>query len=698
MGSGEEYLDNLLKSVSGDSGEQKAMTEEEIAALFSPNETSATGNTQNEPNIDTFLDDILALADTASDFSAEISGEDFASVTDSEFVLDDTAENFDFALDELGAEPFADEDLTTGDFAVEDFAAEDLEMPGISEDSVVDTTVNMQTDDTGFLNDEQVQNLIEQDAELFETFDDQSDLVDLESFELEEELVPELVEEHELIIEDVPDTEVIEQSDMLDIASMFDADEDLTEGVTYDTTGFYDDESAEDEFNPFADMSDIDDLLKAVNWSDKSEEEESGEKAESGIEGGVFLENIDQLTTESLDELMSGDTQQSEEPDVNDFDLSALDESGDEDMAELGALLKAADGDSSALDMLEQLPDDGPTGVAILHGEGETAKERKARLKQEKAAMKARKKAEKNDKKALKEVEDMPEPAYKKVAANPDNKPEKGGFFARVINALLEDDEEEQEKKKPTEEIIQLDENGAIPDDIDKDENNKKVKEKKEKPKKEKKEKPKKEKKVRVKKEKVIDIDPPAKIRKASVKIVLGFAASVLVCTLLGNSVVEPLISKHNAKKAFREQQYEECYLLFAGQSLSENEQLMLDHAAVVLKMQRTLTRYDEYINYKDRQHAIDVLFEAVNDFDENYQKALNCGAKAEVETIYAQILSSLEMYGVSESLAKQIVSLDDVSYTRIVTALSEGESFEEYLGVGSEAGEITDLLPGEMD
>lgn len=675
MGSDEEYLDNLLKSVSGDSGERKAMTEEEIAALFSPDEASQRTKTQPEPDIDTFMDDILALADSASDFGAEFPDEEPIQLTDAEIMADETPENHDL------------------------------------------TTTGVQTGEPEFLNEEQVQNLIEQDAELFETFEDQSDLVDLEDLELEQDLVSDIIEEHELIMEDVPDTEEIEQSDMLDIASMFDADEDLTEGVTYDTTGFYDDEPAEEEFNPFADMSDIDDLLKAVNWgaSEESESENEDETStfglseeetfaitdtgveEADISEGVFLEDMDQLTSENLDVLMAGISEPAEdiEPAVDDFDLSSLGESEDSDMAELGALLKAADGDSDALSMLDDLPDDGPTGVAILHGAEETAKERKARLKEEKAVEKARKKAEKAAKKALKEVEDMPEPKYKKVTAEA---APKTGFFARILNALLEEEEEEQEKKKPTEEIIELDENGVIPDDIDKDEKNKKIKEKKEKPKKEKKEKPKKEKKVKPKREKEIDLDPPAKIRKASVKIVLGFAASVLVCVLLGTSIVEPLISKHNAKKAFQEQQYEECYLLFAGQTLSESEQLMLDHAGVVLKMKRTITRYEEFINYKDRLHALDTLFDTVSNYDEYYQKALNCGAKAEVEAIYAQILSHLEKYGISESMAKQIVSLDDVGYTRVVTALSEGEPFEEYLNMGTNTGEITDLLPGETD
>ena len=71
MGSDEEYLDNLLKSVSGAAEERKAMTEEEIAALFSNSEAAKVETPLEEPNMDALLDGIMALDDTASDFGAD---------------------------------------------------------------------------------------------------------------------------------------------------------------------------------------------------------------------------------------------------------------------------------------------------------------------------------------------------------------------------------------------------------------------------------------------------------------------------------------------------------------------------------------------------------------------------------------------------------------------------------------------------
>lgn len=721
MGSDEKYLDDLLKSVSGDSGERKAMTEEDITALFSGAEADKADAPQVEPNIDTLLDDLLALNDTASDFDADFALDDTVQLAELDFVLDDTVQQAesDLALDDtaqIGEPDFAfdetmqeDEASDEYDFVLDELASEQSveESAEASAEETVET-VNAMSD--GLLNEEDIQALMQRDAELFGDLEDQSDLVDLENLDIDEELGTDLLENIPMEIEEVPDTEEIEQGDMLDIASMFDSDEDFTEGITYDTSGFYDDEPKEEEFNPFADMSDIDDLLKAVNWGAKEEDsqpegtdtdrasvEETTEEfaLQESFDADGFGEFAFEEGEGGLEE--AGADVQADSL-TGDIDLNALDSSEDADMAELGALLKIADGEGSALDLLDNIPDDGPTGVAILHGDAETPKERKARLKAEKEAAKARKKAEKAVKKALKEVEDMPEPKYKKVAATETkDKEEKSGFFSRILNALLEEEEEEQPKKKPTEEIIELDENGTIPEDVDK-ETKIKEKPKKEKKEKEKKEKPKKEKKEKPKKEKVIDLEPPAKIRKASIKIVLGFAASFLVLVLFANAILEPMLSKHNAKKAFQEQQYEECYQLLAGQELSEVEQQMLDHASVVLKIKRRVIKYDEYINYKDRLNALDTLFDAVLHYDEWYQEALNCGARPEVEDVYAQILSLLDGYGVSEAQAKRIALLDDVTYTRVVTALAEGESYEEYFMNGTEQGEITDLLPGEMD
>lgn len=818
MGSDEEYLDNLLKSVSGDASERKAMTEDDIAALFANAETP-----QEEPNIDTLLNDLMALNESASDFDVDFADkeENYADINDSdndtifedtpifdafagghegELSLDDAIAALDakleadLSLDEsiaefgsefgvenndmdelLAALNFGDDTTdalgdvptdTLGDASTETeenvdseislaerllnfesgldsiFSMEDSVETGETETEfpVEETPSNEEfigaVADGELLNEDEVQTLLERDADLFGDVEDQSDLVDLESLEIDEEFAEELIEAPLPVeVVEVPDTEEIEQSDMLDIASMFDSDEDLTEGVSYDTTGFYDDEPSEDDFNPFGDMSDIDDLLKAVNWEPKEEEGEATDAfADASFGDGAQLDTFDGFaledTEESVDdsfaltedaetfdnfENVEDDVASTEETDFfgNDIDLDVLGESEDADMAELGALLKLADGEGDAADLLGEIPDDGPTAMAILHGEEESPQERKARIKAEKAAakelkksQKAAAKAEKAAKKALKEVEDMPEPKYKKVAieeteqsAEKPEKAAKSGIFSKIINALLEEDIEEEEekksKKKHEEEVIELDENGTIPEDV---EQKTKIKEKKVKPKKEKKEKPKKEKKVKEKKESSFDFEEPVKIRKASIKIVFGFAASVLALVVLGNYVIEPILSKYNAKKAFTEQQYEECYQLLSGQKLSEEEQLMLDHASVVLKINRRIVQHDEYMNYKDKLHALNILFDAVSNYDDWYQEALNCGAKAEVESAYIQILMLLESYGVSETQAKTIVRLDDVAYTRVVTALAENEAFEEYIQPGANQGEIKDLLPGEMD
>ena len=674
MGSDEAYLDNLLKSVSGDSGEKKAMTEEEIAALFSTAETPRESES----------DDILALDDTASDFDVEISTDD---VLDTPFASE--LEDYDFVLDELNAESFGEPTF------------EALETP--KEDTLQEPVSETESE---FLNQEEVQSLMESDADLFDMPEDQEDLVDLENLDVDVELGTELIENLPVEIEEVPDTEEIKQDDMLDIASMFDDGEDLAEGVTYDTSGFYDEEPVEEDFNPFADMSDIDDLLKAVNWGAESEDtqqqvDESDELGTDSLSDGVYLEDMDQLTSEDIESLLPKEEEEVDETDalIEDFDLSTLGDSENADMAELGALLQMADGESDAFDLFENPIDDTPSGGEILQMDKEDPKEKRARLKQEKAEEKAKKKAEKAAKKALKEVEDMPEPKYKaKKASDTETKEKKEGFFSKFVAALFEEEEEVAEKKKPVEEVIEIDENQDLLETLKKEDKDKKKKEKKEKTKKEKAPKPKKEKKEKPKKEKVIDLEPPAKIRRDSIIIVVGFAASLLVLVLLGNAIVEPIISKHNAKKAFEEMQYEECYQLFAGQKLSKEEQLMLDHASVVLKMERRLWEYEEYASLKDKVNALDTLFETVLYYDDWYQEALNCGARTEVENVYSQILSILDTYGISESRAQAIVKLDDVEYTRVITALAEGDSIESFFGKDSEAEKLPDLLPGETD
>lgn len=194
---------------------------------------------------------------------------------------------------------------------------------------------------------------------------------------------------------------------------------------------------------------------------------------------------------------------------------------------------------------------------------------------------------------------------------------------------------------------------------------------------------------------------PGKKIKLGSILVVFVFAGSVLVALVLVNTIFAPMLAKQNAKRAFEQKDYETCYQELTGHHLNAAEETMRQYAGVVLKMERRITVYDQYRSLHKELEALDSLMKAVQHYETLYQEALNCGAEREVEEIYNRILAILsEEYGLAENQAKAITQTgSDVEYTRYLTALIEGESITDIPQAGTGQGEeVSDLLPEEEE
>lgn len=197
-------------------------------------------------------------------------------------------------------------------------------------------------------------------------------------------------------------------------------------------------------------------------------------------------------------------------------------------------------------------------------------------------------------------------------------------------------------------------------------------------------------------------LDPDEKkIGKAGSLAIVLLAASVFAVVFLSNIVFTPMLAKYRAQKAFKEQDYKTCYQEFYGWDLNEKEQNMVDVSKVVLKMERRLEAYEQNKKLRRKVEALDSLMKAVQNYNEIYQEAINCGADGEVEARYNTIIDILaEEYGLSEKEAKAIATTNsDVEYTRYLNAIISGEvnvkpengGFEELPGLLPEEEELPD-------
>lgn len=314
------------------------------------------------------------------------------------------------------------------------------------------------------------------------------------------------------------------------------------------------------------------------------------------------------------------------------------------------------------------------------------------------------------------ENEESEEPQKDNEAKNEPKKKE--GLFKRFVDFLMEEDDDEEavsskKKKKEAkavdvnaEESVDIKElekrgkkaakakakNGKKGQDVEEGEaEDKKGKKKGKKPKKVKEPQSEMAKKFKV-------VDDGKKIGKAGGLAVVLLAASVFAVVMLSNVIFSPMLAKGRAEKAFNEQDYETCYQEFTGWKLSDSETKMREFSRVVLKMERRLDAYEQYRELRQKLNALDSLMKAVQNYDEIYQEALNCGAEVEVEARYDIIIGILSQeYGLGEKEAKAIVALNsDVEYTKYLTAIIEGKKIS---GVGDDNEEaLPGLLPEEEE
>lgn len=248
----------------------------------------------------------------------------------------------------------------------------------------------------------------------------------------------------------------------------------------------------------------------------------------------------------------------------------------------------------------------------------------------------------------------------------------KPGFFSKVADLLTEEDEDQEEDIEKAAKAAE------------------KKKAKKAKPKKEKAAKPKKPPKPAKPKK----VKPPKEESEASTGkhvsfknaipvILVGISVGVLLFVFINASV--EYVDKQTARAAFQAGDYQTCYENLFGKELNESDEAMFGKAKSVLYIRLWVREYEMYLEEGSRVRALDSLIRTVERYPELYRYASAWNALPEVESEYGKILSALsENFGLAEEDAREIAALSrDVEYTRVVTAVAQGQAY----GTGTEGG-----------
>ena len=723
MSSSEEYLDSLLDSIlSGgkSDGEEKSESEQLQEALTEGRTTDA-GKAMSPDEIEEMLVSMGTLGSEEEGTQEQDSEEDMeamlafmeehdAAETASDALQEDSEASDDFTIDDFSLDDLDMGEDDSKESSMDDLALEDLGTEE-ADDSMPDVPDDLSLDDLD-MGEDSSQELSMDDLSL-----DDLDMGEDSSQELSTD---------DLSLDDLgteeADDSVPDASDELSLDDL-DMGEDSSQELSMDDLSLGD--LGEEEAGGASDDFAIDEL--------SSEEPENAEEDADGL-----------MSEEDIDRLLNGDMSTEEET-TQDFALEETEGGGDDDLSallagmdhdgdlsEINDLLEESDqgvsADDDMLAMLEGVDQDGSFDLfesdeAAREAEGirelspEEVAEREGSEGKDKK--KKRKKLFGKKKKGGEEgTGDELDALLGETESSEESQEEKKpGFFAKLLNFLLESDEDDEDPLAA--EILAGNdgETGGVSDEnkellkelSDEDKKGKKKKKKDKKGKKgkegeeddKKAKKPKKEKKKKEKKKKEEEVDlfapPEKKLSKKKVITVFLFCGTLAACIIVFSMILPDTVQKREAHTAFDQGEYAQVFDLLYGKELSEEDEVIFQGSNLILQMNRKLASCDNYVNLDMRLEALNALITGVERYQQILPEAESYNVVAEVNDIYSQILERLSAnFGLSEGDAWDILSSeDDETYTRRLQAVIDGES---YAAEEAEEPVTPDILPEEEE
>ena len=738
MSSEEQYLDDLLKSVTADDSKERSM--EEVMR-----EMNQGGEMISEPTPD-IPEEVIAenTEDITSEDVSEITPDALADMLD----LLDTPENF--AEEPVVEEPVIEEPVIEEPVIEEPVVEETVvEAPVIEEPVIEEPVIEEPVIEEPVTEEPSMEELMADLGALTETFSEENEEV---IPEVPEEVIPEPAEEvvedeiiPESTEEEIADEETVENEE----PESFVNEEFLSEnGISVsDDDVTFEDEPQEEENAPET----IDDLIKAVSEMDESAPAQEPEEdlsedfdleamfAELGGNSSGYEED-EEPASGSSDEPAAEQNEDKVSPaDMidnigdSDEDLLALLEGIDENMTE-----EEKSADSSGPAVGEDFSESANDEINELLGSDEKASEDG---KKKKFSLFGKKKDKKKNKKnkGKEEGEDnediqmdsdfdpieVPEDDTKEVsdildtvemqespeteaeteevdflkAVSKKGKVKKPGFFSKLLAILTEEVDEEEEKEeveeKSNEDILaEIDAENA--DAVIKEKKGKKGKKSKKKDKKKasaegeegeeseegqegkkgKKKKTKKEKKPKEPKEKKEKVREKAVLSKKARLCLIAFCMTLVATCVILSTVLPDHSDKVRGRAAYYRGDYEACYDLLHNKKLNESDSYLYQRARNVVMIKHRWDSYNNRVKLGQDEEALDSLIEGVIIYLESYENAGN-DIKDELDHYYQIILETLKTkYGLSAEDAIKIYDLEKEDYSRIIRHIVRNEAW----------------------
>lgn len=204
----------------------------------------------------------------------------------------------------------------------------------------------------------------------------------------------------------------------------------------------------------------------------------------------------------------------------------------------------------------------------------------------------------------------------------------------------------------------------------------------------------KKKKEKKEKKEKEKRPPEPRILTRRTTIVLVAFCATLIAAITFLSSFLPEYADKTEARRAFYAGDYQTVYEQLNNKKLGSSDEIMYQRATEILSLQHKLDSYQNRMALGEDMDALDALFQGVDLYLE-FAGSDTSGALNELTEIYQQICTILQDdYGVSAEEAVEINGYDNETYTRKLDSLLHGTEF--YLP-GEEPVEETPAVPEDV-
>lgn len=211
----------------------------------------------------------------------------------------------------------------------------------------------------------------------------------------------------------------------------------------------------------------------------------------------------------------------------------------------------------------------------------------------------------------------------------------------------------------------------------------------------------KKKKAKKVKKEKApreVAFERPILSKKVLILLV-ALCATLLASIFILSSLLPDYEQRQRVRSAYQDRDYETVYKFLYNKNRNSNETIMYDRAELIFKLERKWKSYQNNMLLNQELEALHALMEGVA-YYHSLSGTVEYETQAELDSLYQMICGALGRYGITPEDAMEINAYDDVTYTKQLTSLVNGTGFTapEEDGAQEEALTPQDILPEEEE